>query len=118
VLAAGKPSGRLLELGTGTGIGTAWLLDGMEGNAVLASIDQDFQAQEVARRHLGMDPRLTLILADAGAWPREGAAGPYDLIFADTWSGKFREFEPAFASTRRGAGRDGHHPQPGRDGTQ
>ena len=30
VLAASKPGGRLLELGTGTGIGTAWMLSGME----------------------------------------------------------------------------------------
>src|SRR4029453_15613903 len=30
-LAAAKPGGRLLELGTGTGHGTAWLLSGMEG---------------------------------------------------------------------------------------
>ena len=28
-LAASKPAGALLELGTGTGVGTAWLLDGM-----------------------------------------------------------------------------------------
>src|SRR5262245_29889350 len=28
-MAAAKPGGRLLELGTGTGIGTAWLLSGM-----------------------------------------------------------------------------------------
>ena len=27
-LAASKPGGRLLELGTGTGVGTAWLLSG------------------------------------------------------------------------------------------
>ena len=30
VLAASKPGGRLLELGTGTGHGTAWLLSGMD----------------------------------------------------------------------------------------
>ena len=28
-LAATRPGGRLLELGTGTGVGTAWLLAGM-----------------------------------------------------------------------------------------
>ena len=30
-LAASKPAGRFLELGTGTGLSTAWILDGMDG---------------------------------------------------------------------------------------
>lgn len=30
VLAASKLAGRMLELGTGTGVGTAWLLAGMD----------------------------------------------------------------------------------------
>jgi predicted O-methyltransferase YrrM len=38
-LAASKPGGRLLELGTGTGIATAWLLDGMDADATLISVD-------------------------------------------------------------------------------
>ena len=29
VMAALKPGGRMLETGTGTGVGTCWLLDGM-----------------------------------------------------------------------------------------
>src|SRR5437773_1426162 len=38
-LTASKPVGTLLELGTGTGVGTAWLLDGMGPNARLISVD-------------------------------------------------------------------------------
>ena len=33
VLAASKPGGQFLELGTGTGLGTAWLLSGMDADA-------------------------------------------------------------------------------------
>src|SRR5882724_2378963 len=40
-LAATKPGGRLLELGRGTGIGTAWLLAGMDGNSRLETVDRD-----------------------------------------------------------------------------
>ena len=40
-LAATKPGGRLLELGTGTGLATSWLLHGMDATAHLTSIDND-----------------------------------------------------------------------------
>ena len=39
LLAASKPGGRFLELGTGTGLATAWLLSGMDGAARLISVD-------------------------------------------------------------------------------
>ena len=38
-LAASKPAGRLLELGTGTGHGTAWLLAGMDATSMLDTVD-------------------------------------------------------------------------------
>ena len=40
-LAASKPSGRFLELGTGTGVGTAWLLAGMDAGSRLDSVESD-----------------------------------------------------------------------------
>ena len=60
-LAASKPCGRLLELGTGTGLATAWLLDGMDPSSTLISVDSDATVQAVAQRALGADPRLKLI---------------------------------------------------------
>ena len=38
-LAASKPGGRLLELGTGTGHGTAWLLSGVDSKSSLDGVD-------------------------------------------------------------------------------
>src|SRR5688500_15353522 len=64
VLAASKPASRFLELGTGTGLGTAWLLAGMDANSHLDSVDTDRSVVDVARRHLGSDPRLTLHVMD------------------------------------------------------
>ena len=52
LLVASKPSGRLLELGTGTGLATAWLLGGMDADARLVSVDVDPVVQDVAREHL------------------------------------------------------------------
>lgn len=40
-LASSKPGGRLLELGTGAGLGTATLLGGMSPDAHLVSVDNN-----------------------------------------------------------------------------
>src|SRR5690349_12276792 len=40
-LAAVKPDGDFLELGTGTGAATAWLLDGMDARSRLISVEND-----------------------------------------------------------------------------
>ena len=91
-LAASKPGGNLLELGTGTGLATAWLLQGMDAAARLLSLDNDAMVQSIAAEYCGEDPRLTLVTEDGDmALPRLQAAGErYDLIFADTWPGKYR----------------------------
>ena len=91
-LAASKPGGNLLELGTGTGLATAWLLQGMDAAARLLSLDNDAMVQSIAAEYCGDDPRLTLVTEDGDtALPRlQAAAERYDLIFADTWPGKYR----------------------------
>src|SRR5580692_5762314 len=58
VLAASKPGGRFLELGTGTGMATSWILSGMDDKSTLISVDNDEAAQAVAHEFLGKDPRL------------------------------------------------------------
>jgi predicted O-methyltransferase YrrM len=69
-LAASKPGGRLLELGTGTGVATAWLLDGMDARATLVSVDNDAKVQQVAKDILGQDGRLTLVTGGASEFLR------------------------------------------------
>ncbi len=65
--AASKPGGNLIEIGTGTGLSAAWLLDGMDENARLTSVDQDAQAQQVAPTHLGGDSRVDALLEKLAA---------------------------------------------------
>ena len=96
-LAASKPGGRLLELGTGTGIGTAWLLDGMDATARLETVDNDEAAVAVARKHLSRDPRVTFHLADGADFLRASAGRHFDFIFADAWPGKFSHLELALS---------------------
>ena len=91
-LAASKPGGRLLELGTGTGLSTAWILEGMDATASLDSVDNDGDAQAVAANYLANDHRLTLHLSDGDEFIKSlNAEGRrFDFIFADTWPGKLR----------------------------
>jgi predicted O-methyltransferase YrrM len=100
-LAATKPAGRILELGTGTGIGTAWLLAGMDGNAKLDTVDSDPTVLQIAKRHLGDDFRVTFHLAE-GAQFLINARTPYDLIFADAWAGKYNHLDEALSLLRLG----------------
>jgi predicted O-methyltransferase YrrM len=101
-LAASKPAGRILELGTGTGVGTAWLLAGMDANARLDSVDNDQAAQGIAQRHLDHDPRVTFHLADGAEFLRRLPALAFDLVYADTWAGKFTDLDAALALVRVG----------------
>lgn len=96
-LAASKPGGRFLELGTGVGMGTAWLLEGMDRAARLVTVERDGSLTAIAQRVLGSDPRVTFIEADGEDWLRQDARRAFDLIFADTWPGKFTCFEEAWA---------------------
>jgi predicted O-methyltransferase YrrM len=95
VLAGSKPGGRLLELGTGTGVATAWLLAGMDAATRLETVDSDAAVVEVARTHLGDDPRVRFNIAEGGDWLRRWSGGPFDVVFADAWSGKFSDLDAA-----------------------
>ena len=100
VLAGHLPAGaRLLELGTGAGVGTAWLVSGL-----LPRTDATVTTVEI-------DPRLAA-LAAKGDWPafvrrRRGSAldvlaeeAGFDLIFADAPAGKWEGLDRTIAALR------------------
>ena len=89
-LAASKPAGRFLELGSGTGSSTAWLLDGMDEKSQLTTVDNDEAPLSILKRHLGADPRLSVVCADGEEFLKSLHGRQFDFIFADTWSGKYR----------------------------
>jgi predicted O-methyltransferase YrrM len=97
VMAASKPGGRMLEIGTGTGVGTCWLLDGMDTEARLTTVGINPNVQAVARTHLGMDSRLTILSEDAAATIRRAPPNSFDLIFADGGAGKHTLLDEALA---------------------
>lgn len=101
-LAATKPGGTFLELGTGTGLSTAWILEGMDATSTLLSVDNDENVQALARRHLGSDPRVTFRLADGAAFLETLKGQTFDYIFADTWPGKYDHLDEALALLKPG----------------
>ena len=101
-LAASRPGGRLLELGTGTGLATAWLLDGADPTSSLTSVDTDPALQAVARKCLGNDPRLQLINMDAIEFLADQIPQSFDLVFADALPGKYEGLDLALAVVKPG----------------
>ena len=65
LLVSSKPFATVLELGTGTDMDLAWLAEGLhpEGNL------------------------------DASEWIEKNKEARFDLVFADTWAGKFTDLE-------------------------
>lgn len=102
-LAAAKPGGKFLELGTGTGLSTSWILDGMDANATLVSIDNDAQFLNIARKFLSDDPRITLVLTDGEEWVNANQTEKFDYIFADTWHGKYLLLDEVLDMLKPGA---------------
>ena len=100
-LAGAKPHGSLLELGTGCGLGTCWLLDGMDDDSALISIDVDDAAQTIAGDELAGDTRLTLLLRDGGEF-LDSCDRTFDLIYADAWPGKYSHLERALSLLNSG----------------
>jgi predicted O-methyltransferase YrrM len=101
-LAASKPAGRFLELGTGTGIATAWLLQGMDVRSTLVSVDNDSAVQQVARDLLGGDGRLNLVTSGGLEFLRGQRAESFDLVFADAMPGKYDSLDDALAVVKVG----------------
>jgi predicted O-methyltransferase YrrM len=101
-LAASKPGGRFLELGTGTGHGTAWILAGMDAASLLDTVDTDPIVVAVARRHLEADGRVTFHVMDGAVILAAWAGSGFDVIYADAWPGKFSQLDDALALLRPG----------------
>jgi predicted O-methyltransferase YrrM len=101
-LAATKPAGAFLELGTGTGLCTAWILDGMDRQSTLTTVDNDETVLTIAKRHLGNDPRVTFHLSEGARFLETLRGQTFDFIFADTWPGKYHHLDEALALLKPG----------------
>lgn len=102
VLAAAVPSGgRILEMGTGAGVGTAWLTEGLAGrtDAAILSVEVNPQVAAIARAS-SWPPTVTLLVGDVLEL-LEGL-GRFELIFADAQGGKWIGLDQTIAALRPG----------------
>ncbi len=102
-LASTKPSGKFLELGTGTGLSTSWILDGMDSSSTLISVDNDPSYLSIAENYLANDKRLSLVNSDGGDWIANNRHLRFDYIFADTWQGKYLLLDETLSMLNDGA---------------
>ena len=100
-LVASKPAGRILELGTGSGLATSWILQGMGKDTRLVTVENNAVLLEIAQQQL-KDNRIDFVLADGYDWLRNYKGDQFDLIFADAMPGKYDLFEETFGMVKVG----------------
>ncbi len=87
VLAAAKDARAVVEIGTGAGVGSLWLLEGMNPDGVLTTIDPEPEFQRAARaavRKAGVASHRSRFINDRAldVLPRL-AQGAYDMVVVD-----------------------------------
>lgn len=82
MLAASCHGGRIAELGTGTGVGSAWIATAMPSGCTLVTTEIDPARAAAAAGVLAADDRVHVLAGDwATLLPPQA---PFDLIFADS----------------------------------
>ncbi len=92
-LISSKPCGRFLELGTGIGLSLSWMIDGMDTNSSLITVDNDVELITIAKGFFGNDDRVELVCEDGTSWIKNYKGKTFDLVFADSWPGKYSEID-------------------------
>lgn len=102
-LAASKPGGRILEIGAGVGVGSGWLLAGMDSAARLTTLELFPGLAKACASVLAADDRAEVVNTDAVDWLTDYSGPPFDLVFVDTTVLKFERRDLVFAHLADGA---------------
>jgi len=90
VLVAERPRGRFAEIGTGVGVGSAWVVDALGPEATFVTVELDADRAAAAGRLFAEYPNVRVLPGD---WhdllPPEA---PFDLLFFD--SGAWKRLPP------------------------
>ena len=91
VLAAGYPDGCIAEYGTGAGVGTAWLVNGLSPKAKLFSAELDEQLASKVREIFVDYPNVEILQGDC--FKILANKVPFDLLFMDVGAQKYLTHE-------------------------
>ncbi len=92
-LITSKSKANILELGTGIGLSLSWMIDGMDQDSTLTTIDNNPALTEIAQDFFSNDKRVKIICADGTVWIKNYQGDKFDVVFADAWPGKYSEIE-------------------------
>ena len=102
VLAAAVPvGGRILEIGTGTGFGTAWLVEGLGSRTDVELVTCDIDWERVAEVAARGWPSYAIFEVGDGL-DVLARSGTFDLVFADSPAGKTSGLDQTIAALRPG----------------
>jgi predicted O-methyltransferase YrrM len=94
VLAAQVRSGRIGELGTGSGVGAAWIASALEPDAELVTVERD---DGLARRSAELFGDLGNVTVLGGDWSELAVHAPFALLFCDTAPPKLEHIDETVA---------------------
>jgi predicted O-methyltransferase YrrM len=89
VLAGGVRSGVIAEIGTGCGVGAAWIASALRPGVSLVTVENDTARAEAVRELFAGNPKVRTIADD---WHVIQTNAPFSMIFAD--GGRAKEQEP------------------------
>jgi predicted O-methyltransferase YrrM len=89
VLAAQRGRTRVGELGTGAGVGTAWIASALRPGVPLFTVEADAALAAAARELFAADPDVHVL---HGARSELEPEAPFDLLFVDAAKGEYARY--------------------------
>jgi predicted O-methyltransferase YrrM len=100
--AAVPPRGRVLEIGTGAGVGLTWIVHGLGQRDDVEVISVDLDPDRAASVRAFGWPDWVSVVAGDGAKILRSSPASFDLIFPDSPGGEIYDIGPSIAALRPG----------------
>lgn len=91
--------GRIGEIGTGCGVGSAWIVSALHPDATFVTVESDPQRAAIAQELFAAQSNVCVLQSD---WHELLTYAPFDLLFADGGKAKLTEPDTLIAALRLG----------------